>query len=374
MPETDHQHRHEEIPHLPQVPVPVAAHRDIEIPLHPAAKRHVPAPPEIDDGKRPVRRIEILREPEVQQQAEPHRHLAVAGKIEIELERIGKRADPRLEAGEPVRMGERLRDPRGKAVRQHDLLEQAEREQREPLRHILPMHGKGGRGHELRDHLLMVDDRPRDEMRENRHKLQIGKQRTVPRLAAVGIDEIRGLRERIEGNAERQHDLRQAERLFPEQRVERAKEKIRIFEITEQGHIPCDAEEKPELLAAQQRRLRRAGRAGTRRLPALRQRRGNARRKLLDLPPHQIVEENRGQQQRHIAHVPVAVEKERRQHEPGRRRGFWRPAPEQEEPCNRHRQEEKNKRKGIEKHESTRFLSPLFSGALSLPRARFSLF
>ena len=60
---------------------------------------------------------------------------------------------------------------------------------------------------ELRDHVLVVEDRPRDQMRKIGHEQRVMRQRVGRDLAAIGIDQERDLGERVEGDADRQQDV-----------------------------------------------------------------------------------------------------------------------------------------------------------------------
>ena len=65
----------------------------------------------------------------------------------------------------------------------------------------------GLRALELRDHLLVVQDRPGDQMREIGDEQRVMRQRVARDLASVGIDQERDLGEGVEGDADRQQDV-----------------------------------------------------------------------------------------------------------------------------------------------------------------------
>src|SRR5262245_4555847 len=75
----------------------VSAYRNVKIFAQPRGKRDVPAAPEISDRLREIGRIKIFCENESEHQAEPDRHVGVAAEIEINLERIRERSEPRVE-------------------------------------------------------------------------------------------------------------------------------------------------------------------------------------------------------------------------------------------------------------------------------------
>ena len=60
---------------------------------------------------------------------------------------------------------------------------------------------------ELRDHVLVVQDRPRDQMRKIGDEQRVMRQRVARDIAPVGIDQERDLGEGVEGDADRQQDV-----------------------------------------------------------------------------------------------------------------------------------------------------------------------
>ena len=96
VPEPAEHHGDHQVDIAQDAAVAVAAERDVEIVAQELRQRHVPAPPEIDDAGGLVGRIEIERQEDAEHQRNADRHVGIAGEIEIELERIGQRADPGL--------------------------------------------------------------------------------------------------------------------------------------------------------------------------------------------------------------------------------------------------------------------------------------
>src|SRR5262249_11976993 len=97
MPEPADQHCDNEVRVSAGEATLVSAYRDVKIFAQPRGKRDVPVAPEISDRLREIRRIKIFRENESEHQAEPDRHVGVAAEIEINLERIRERSEPRVE-------------------------------------------------------------------------------------------------------------------------------------------------------------------------------------------------------------------------------------------------------------------------------------
>ncbi len=75
--------------------VAVAAKRDIDVVAEEARQRHMPALPELGDRARGVGAVEIAREAETHHARHADGHIGIAGKIEVDLERIANRAQPR---------------------------------------------------------------------------------------------------------------------------------------------------------------------------------------------------------------------------------------------------------------------------------------
>ena len=102
-------------------------------------------------------------------------------------------------------------DPRSDLVSKQDFLCKADGEDGKPHRHVVPLDAERVLGKELRNHLVVVDDRAGNEMGEDCHEFAVCQEGAILRLPAVRIDEICCLREREERDAERQHDVRQVE-------------------------------------------------------------------------------------------------------------------------------------------------------------------
>ena len=148
-------------------------------------------------------------------------------------------------------------------------------------------------------------------------------------LAPVGVDQERDLGEGIEGNPDREQKVhREAGR---EQGIEIGGNEAGIFEDAEHQKI-----------AAHAGRQHRPPRQGAQTLRHQQQ-------------ADQVVERDRRQQQQHKLPVAHRVEGQRRQRQPDHRRQIADPA-EREIAEQDHRQEQKNERVGVEKHQA-------FSGA-----------
>ena len=123
-------------------------HRIVEIRGQEARQSHVPAQPEIDDVRGLERRIEVRRQLDAKEPAEPQRHIRIAGKVKIDLQDKSDRRNPRQhERRFAPRRGMFVdrRDQGRDAVSEHPFLEQAEKQQREPDRKVLPVEAAASR-------------------------------------------------------------------------------------------------------------------------------------------------------------------------------------------------------------------------------------
>ena len=151
-----------------------------------------------------VGRVEILREHETQHQSEADRHVGVAAEIEVNLERIGDHAVPRIEKSRRGGVEDRVRDLAAR-IGQQDLFRQAEAEERDAAREagqrvlaLLQLRGDVGE----------AEDRAGDELREHRDEAsKIDEVADRARLAPVHIDGVAHRVKRVEANTERKDDL-----------------------------------------------------------------------------------------------------------------------------------------------------------------------
>ena len=137
-------------------------------------------------------------------------------------------------------MREHRRDELRQIVGDDHLLEQAGREDREPPRRQ-HRRAPGAAALELRDHLGVMHQRARDQMREERDEQRIADDVALDLGAAHHIDQIGDLLEGEEGDAERQDDIDGRQRRAG-QRIEAVKDEVGVFEIAQQREIERDAE------------------------------------------------------------------------------------------------------------------------------------
>ncbi|MGY3405861.1 hypothetical protein ACVWZV_001974 [Bradyrhizobium sp. GM5.1] len=183
--------------------------------------------------------MKIDRQEDAEHQRYPDRHVGIAGKVEIELERVGECTEPGLIKTRRARI-EGERDQRLDAVGKAGLLEQADCEDDEAAQDQMRMRMLGFLPLELRDHVLVVKDWPRDQMRKVGHEQRIVWQRVGRDLPAPGVNQERDLGERVEGDADRQQDVDRKVRAG--QRVDVLGDEAGIFEDAKYEKIAGDAE------------------------------------------------------------------------------------------------------------------------------------
>ena len=156
----------------------VATQRNVQIVAQPGRQRDVPASPEVRKPDRRVGKTEVVRHGEAQTECRADGGGRVAGEIAEDLAAEGQGADPRVQcAGRQVGVKYRLRGRGQKTIGQHDLLEQAQRHQRQTKTQLLARCPP--RRLELRQQLAGAHDRSGHQMREKGHE-----QREIQQRAA----------------------------------------------------------------------------------------------------------------------------------------------------------------------------------------------
>ena len=328
VPEAADEHREHEVHVAPALAVPISAERDVEVVAQEPRERHVPAPPEFRDVCRLVGRGEIQRQHDAEHPREADRHVRVAGKIKVELERVCERAAPRIVRVQRRHGRAEIENParrRTDAIRDDRLFEKPDGKNREAHGEVVPVEAVRLRLAELRHHLFVVDDRPRDEMREECDEQQEVAEVVFAHHAAAHIHEIRDLGEGKKRDAEREDDLPEAP-VRAEDGVHISHEKIGVFEIAEEEQIRGDGECEPPHARSPRLHLR------------------------ADAPAEREIHQHRGDDQQRVDWTPPAVEKERRERERRLRRLRPEVAREQAERAERDRQKKKQENVRTEEH------------------------
>ena len=292
----------------------------------------MPASPEVDDIGSLVGRIEIERQAHTDEKRQSDGHIGIGREIEIELQRIGKRARPCVIEKRCFARMKHNAHRFDKAVGNQHFLSEPDGEDREARGDHRRIRAECFRPSELRHHRLMMDNRSGQQMRKIGDEQSIIDKASRPRtlmcfhFTARGINQISDLREGEKRNAERQHDMHQVP-LRAEHEVGVGNEEIGIFIIPKQRQITGNAQ-----------RQDRPCRAGP-----------YSRPRHADAGTDSEIEKDRTADQPEIIRRPSGIKIKRGEHEPRPRR--HRPkAAKREEHENRDRQKAENKTIRIKKH------------------------
>ena len=96
---------------------------------------------------------------------------------------------------------------RPEMIREDDFLKQADQEDREPDHEVPGQHGESLWSPDLGENYTMMDDRARNQLREEHDEEAVLEEAMLANLTAAGIHEIGDLLESEEGDAERQRDV-----------------------------------------------------------------------------------------------------------------------------------------------------------------------
>jgi hypothetical protein len=137
--------------------------------------------------------------------ATPICHIGVAGKIEVELQRVAQNRRPCPKKLEGLRVSEAGVRRRRQWVCDQHFFRQSDRENREAHRHILHAEPVRPRLRELRHDLAVVENGAGDEVWKERHKQEIVDNAALLGHALLTVDEISDLCEGEERDTQRQH-------------------------------------------------------------------------------------------------------------------------------------------------------------------------
>ena len=192
---------------------------------------------------------------------------------------VGQRAAPRLQKSQRRAAASRIEERRDIATHfignQH-LFCQPQHEQRHPRRQLVIIGTIGLTLCELRHHLGMMQNRPRDQMREIGHEQTVMDKAVFACLALIGVHQKRDLREGEKRNPQRQNDGAQTD-TGSGRCVQVIDKEVRVFVIRQQGEIGNNRKSQQTTRAANNAHAQR------------------------------IVEDHRRGQQSHVNRVPPAV-------------------------------------------------------------------
>ncbi len=170
----------------------------------------MPAPPELLQAGRDIRVIEILRKAEAEQQRDTDGNVGIAGEIEIDLE---SETIDRQQYRCGIAAGHVVPDRVGggrERIREHHLLHEAEHDQRDRVRDLLPRQALGMV--EFVEELAGAHDRAGHQLREERDEQSVVEQAAARlEFAAVHVDGVAHALECVERDADRQQHIDGAE-------------------------------------------------------------------------------------------------------------------------------------------------------------------
>ena len=290
----------------------------------------MPALPERGDVTGLVGAVEIQRKFDVQHAGQPDRHVGVAGKVEVDLQRIGQGRVPGLEEGQAFAGRRGVEAGVGEAaerVGQHQLLGQPEEEQGETGGEVLSVGADDGGVAELRDDIAGTHDRTGDQMREESDEGGVGQGRDVVAVPAVRINQEHHLLKGEEADGQRQKDVQR--RLVGGEDVP---QEVGVFEPAQQAQVEDQTGDQP------------AARRGP----------PPCHRMVQNTLADDVIAADGAGQQQHEGRVPPAVEEQARPDQPRQRPARIAPAAQQEEPGEAEGQEAQDERGGIEQHGARR--------------------
>lgn len=207
----------------------------------------MPAAPELAWVSAQVRGSEVVGEPHAHHDAQTDRHVGVGGEVVVNVKTERVRGHPRFGAGEGAAFVEQVLDDRGQLVGDDHFLDHADREQVDAEADVVPGDAFAGELVQLRDELVAAHDRARDQVRE--HGDEHPKfQKRPGRLgvAAAHVDQVRDEFERVERDAQRQHDRGDdgigGGRLEAGEQVQVVEHEQRVFEEGQVEHVEHDAD------------------------------------------------------------------------------------------------------------------------------------
>ena len=217
----------------------VAAERDVEVVAEEIGEADVPALPELADAARHIGPVEILQEVEAEHARQTYGHIAVAAEVEVDLRGVRDKSQPRYgwRYGGRVQLEDRVGDARAEVGDEH-LLGEAHDETADADREPFGVHHPLG---ELPGHIVVADDRPRDQLREQRD-VQRGDPRAAlcTRITAVHVHYVAQAVEDEERNADRQMyrvDLHLRHTPLGEGDIERVSQEVGVLEPDQRGEV-----------------------------------------------------------------------------------------------------------------------------------------
>ena len=219
---------------LPGGAAPPAPQGDVQVVPEPKGEGHVPPPPELGDGSGDVGIVEVLRALEAEQRPQAQGHVAVAGEIEVDLQGIGRGAQPGHAPVQPGPQAEGGVGDRGGHLGDQRLLGEAHDEAAEAPRALLRA-GPGAvqSGGELPEAGNGAGDHLGEEG-DVQQKVAEAPGGPVP--VPVDVDDVSHGLEGEEGDAHRREEARRRD-LRPQQGAQAPGEEVQVFERPQQEQV-----------------------------------------------------------------------------------------------------------------------------------------
>lgn len=211
----------------------------------------MPAPPEVRDAGGQVWITEITHKREPEHLAQAARHVGIAGKVKIDLERIGEQPHPGAQYPVLLRRGRQRGPERAHGIGQQQLFGQPDDKLADALgkpvdRQSLLV--------QLRLDVHISHDRPRNQLREHGHiRTKTHEVALRGRNAAIDVHDVGQDLEREKRNADRQADV-QVRRLRErrQERGGRVEQKRGVFEHAQHAQIQRHGQHQQQLFAARE--------------------------------------------------------------------------------------------------------------------------
>ena len=249
VPQAAEQHRCHQREVGTRLAMAIAAQRNVEVIAQPRRQGDVPAPPEIREADRRIGETEVVWHRETQAHRRADRGGGITSEVAEDLPAESERTEPRIQrARDLVAVVDRLGRLREETVGEHDLLEQAQGHQHQAETQLVA--ACATRLGELRHQLGRTHDRPRNQMREERHEQRVV-EKVGRRLGAAQID-VEGVghrRERVERDADRQHDVPRRRHVMQaearHQCAEVVEQEMAVLEVSEHAEVGHHRQQHP---------------------------------------------------------------------------------------------------------------------------------
>ena len=236
VPEAAQQEGDEQVAQGPSRAPAVATQRNVQIIAEPAGQRDVPAPPEVLYIRGLVGGIKVPRQMDIEEQRTAYGHVAVAGKVKVELERIGDALQGSFQKGQGACLIEAIVHDGGEIVGNEDFFGKTYAQDEQAVVDIFPVNTVVTTVEELRHHFLMMDNGAGNELRKEADKAAVVQEALMGGVMFLGIyiGKIGNLLKGEEADADGKHDAAQG-KIGVQQGIETGNGEICILVIAERA-------------------------------------------------------------------------------------------------------------------------------------------